>query len=363
MKRYAQIVLHAGLSKTGSSSIQVNCERYCDRLRAAGIVYPVFLFDGAPLQTHSIPLTVAVARSPGRYGLRLPQRFPGREQELIRECASQFEAILGQGDGNTLLLSTELIENFDAEDMAALRARLAAHTQRLRVVAFIRSPQSSLESLLQERTRGGASVQPAALVGRVRSKYENLRRGFADCLEIVNFHEAVQHRGGLVGAFMELLDPGDSRLCDLPFETANERLGIEAFRIMSAINARYPRREQAVHGVERLPGDMEPLARIPGPPFRLEQFEGSDVYADCLAEARWLEAQLGLQFPEDVREEPTPLWQEPALEALPRALLELRDHRLRDCAVEAVRNEAESLAATRGQTAERLLRIADSVPV
>jgi hypothetical protein len=66
--RYRQIVLHAGLCKTGSTSIQANCRRHRRFLHAHGLVYPQFSFGDRPFIMHSIPLTAAITGS-GKYTL------------------------------------------------------------------------------------------------------------------------------------------------------------------------------------------------------------------------------------------------------------------------------------------------------
>lgn len=354
MNRYRQILVHAGLSKTGTTSIQVNCEKHSAYLQQQGIIYPRFAFGDEPFITHSIPLTASVTGSPGKYGLRLRQRFSGDVDAVIKACREQLEEVLGTVQGDTLLLSTELIEGFDDKDMAALRALLSPHTEKLRVVTYIRSPQSALESLLQERTKAGAAVAPEALVGRVRQKVENLQRNFPDALEVINFHEALHHPRGLVGSFLSLLGLADKDMQDLDFVSVNQRLGMEAFLLMSAINRRYPRKEQDSHKVARNPGDLDALAHLPGPAFQLTDFTASGVHRACLEEAAWLESSLGFRFPEVARSQSTPLWQGETVAALEQAIGRLQSDQLRRCAAQFLGEEARQWEVSRPATAQQL---------
>ena len=102
-------------------------------------------------------------------------------------------------------------------DLQALLARLQAHTEKLRVVAYIRSPQSSLESILQQRVKSGMVVDPEDLTSVVRQRYQRLRDNFSEHLETFNFHEALEHPGGLVGHFMALVGVSEDKLTGIGF--------------------------------------------------------------------------------------------------------------------------------------------------
>ena len=356
MKPYRQILLHAGLSKTGTTSIQANCRRHREFLRGHGVVYPQFSFGDRPFTMHSIPVTAAITGS-GKYGLRLQRRFPGVTDEVIAACQEQLHAVLAAGHGDTLLLSTELVAAYDDEDMQALRDLLVAHADRVRVLAYIRSPQSSLESMLQERVKAAATLDPVALVGRVREKCQNLLRNFGDLLEVISFHEAQGHPRGLVGFFFSQLGLSEAAMSGLEFSSGNERMSMEAFQLMSAINQRFPWGQEQVM-VERQPHDLDSLIKLPGQPFQLEGFAGSDVYDACMEEAAWLEARLGFKFPEATRLSPGPLWQEDTLMALPPTISAIPQQQLRQYCGDYLDGQAALLAESRPEAAARLAAIA-----
>jgi hypothetical protein len=356
LKRYRQILLHAGLSKTGSTSIQANCRRYRKFLRGRGIVYPQFSFGDRPFTMHSIPVTAAITGS-GKYGLRLHRRFPGVTEQVIASCQEQLHAVLAAGRGDVLLLSTELVAAYDDEDMQALRALLVTHAERVRVLAYIRSPQSTLESMLQERVKAGATVDPVALVGRVRRSCLNLQRNFADSLELINYHEAQSHPRGLVGSFLSRLGLLEADMQGLEFSSSNERISMEAYQLMSSINQRFPwGHKQAT--VQRQPHDLDSLVKLPGQPFQLKDFTGSDVYDACVEEGAWLESRLGFSFPEASRPSPGPLWQEDTLRALQATISAIPQQELRQHCGDYLDSEAALLGASRPVTAASLTAIA-----
>ncbi len=361
MSRYRQIILHAGFSKTGTTSIQDNCDKYRALLQARGIVYPRFHFGDHAFITHSTPFTVAITGRPGKHGLTLREQFPTRVDDVMRSCKQQLDCLLETVQGDTLLLSTELIEGFDDQDMATLRAYLQPRTERLRVVAYIRSPQSGLESLFQERIKMGGLPNPWQFAGRVRQKYENLQRNLPDVLEVLNFHDAIRHHYGLVGSFLSLVGLPDEDIAGLEFASRNERLSMEAFNLMWAINQRYPPRDQKIHQVPRRPRDTDVLRQLPGPPFQLTDFMSSELHQVCLDEAAWLEARLGFQFPNEPRRGTEPLWQDCTLAVLEETLRALHSQPLVQFAAGFLRDEAQKCQVSRPATARQLESIAGNL--
>jgi hypothetical protein len=358
VSRYREILVHAGLSKTGTTSIQANCQRHRQHLLERGIVYPQFLFGDRPFTTHSIPVTASITASPGKYGLRLGQRFPGQADSVIAACKEQLDNLLVASRGDVLVLSTELIAAYEEPDMRTLLEYLQPHADRVRVVAYIRSPESALESLLQERLKAGAVVDAAALVGRVRQQCQNLQQGFGDDLELKNFHDALRHPRGLVGSFLALLGLEEGAMQGLEWRSKNERLSMEAFRLMSAINLQFPARQQDAHQIARRPHDLDVLGRLPGQPFQLEGFTGSGLYRDVLEEAAWLESRLGCRFPTDPRPALGALWQEETLLMLEPVIGGLKAERIRHFAADFLRDEARGLRESRPAAAARLQTIA-----
>jgi hypothetical protein len=358
VSQYRQIILHAGFSKTGTTSIQDNCEKYRAVLQQHGIIYPQFRVGDHTFNTHSIPFTVAITGRPGKHGLMLRERFPANADEVMRGCRAQLEELLEVPQGDTLLLSTELVEGFDERDMATLRSYLLPRAQRLRVVAYIRSPQSSLESLFQERIKMGGLPDPRQFAGRVRQKYENLRRHLPDVLEVCNFHAAVRHEHGLVGAFLSLAGLPAAAIAGLTFVSSNERLSMEAFNLMWAINQRYPPRDQDIHQVPRRPRDLDVLGQLPGPPFHIAGFMSSELHDVCLQESAWLEAQTGFRFPAESDARCEPLWQDRTLALLEETLRALPGAPIVQCAAQYLREEARHCAPQRPGTARQLEAIA-----
>lgn len=359
MTRYRQIVVHAGLSKTGSTSIQANCRQQRELLGRYGVAYPAFSFEGHAFDNHSTALVTAISDSPGKYGLGLRRQFGDEAVLVAKHCRAQLDELLSNPHSDTLLLSSERIAGLDDNDMRALRALLEPHTETLRLVVYIRSPQSALESILQERVKAGAVVEPADIVGRVRRRYEALQRCFADVLEPINYHEAVVCPGGIVGSLLALLGVPRQEIEPIEFHNLNARISLEAFILMDAVNRRYPRRGESGHGVRRQPGDLNPLLGLPGQAFQIPGFVGSAAHGAALEEAQWLESQLGFDFPVEARAGLKLPWPEQTLAPLEGLVRQIDNEEIRRLLAQLIIAQADALVQARPDTAHVLHAIGE----
>jgi hypothetical protein len=321
MRTYREILLHAGLSKTGSTSIQDALAGARERLLNSAIDYPQFSFDDSPFDYHSIPLSAAVCAAPGRYGLGLRRRYGARVHLLKSELKNQLHTVLQQPKADRLILSAEVIENWAEEDLAALADLLQAHCQQLRVIVYLRSPRSSLASILQERAKAGTAVAPEAIIGRVLDKYQRLNRQFGPALELVDFHEAVRGSSGVVGSFLALAGAMDAVDLDRPVPVSNRGLSREAYQVLQLINREFAGLGGEVRKHPALVRDRSALAQIPGQRFRLEDLERPDLDDLLRQETDQLRMATGLALTE-AEQVPSqiPLWGDAAKSTLQQIL-------------------------------------------
>jgi len=361
-KTYKRIILHAGLHKTGTTSIQDNCLRHRNVLQEHGIVYPSFEFGGRRYANHSDPIAAAVTNQRSFYGAARRLKNFRSPDHASRVLGEQFRRILENPVADTLLLSAELVCDFREHDINALRRYLERYTHELDVIAMVRSPADSLVSVIQQRCRDGERSDPAEFSELVVNRYRRLREAFHDRLRVINFHEAIAHPQGLVGCFLEAVGvPGDA-VATLEFSSANERVSMEAFLLMSAINRAFPRDREAEHGLVRQHRDMGVLHGLPGSPFRLTEPLSEEIERSLEEQRQWLEQELEMTLPAETRAvESGPLWQRETLAALESALNLLDDSRIRAVASATLVSESNRLVDEDPGTAAILEYIAARV--
>ncbi len=280
-KKYRQIILHVGMHKTGTTSIQNNAHRLRDVLLEHDIYYPSFIYNDILKVNHSGPITALVCESPDRYGEQW-RTHPGNDiDSLQQDYKAYFSEILENPKAETLVLSGETTSAFEIEHLQALREALSPHTENLRVLAYIRDPLNAVASTLQQRIRGGSDRDRSRhiqnLAGVVRRRYKRLIEIFPDSLEVLNFHEEIAQEAGLAGSFLIHCGLAPEVANTLKFSSANPRMSMEAFKIMAAINHRYPSAPSVPTDRARQYNDLRSLSYLPGQPFRLQNLEDPKV--------------------------------------------------------------------------------------
>jgi hypothetical protein len=362
--KYETIILHVGLNKTGSTSIQNNCLRYRDLLLQHGVDYGAFEWAGRPLPNHGGPVTAALFGDPGQYGRDWRQVMGANTEQARQAFRQQLNRLLAEPQAPTLVLSGETFSLYQEQDMAQLRDLLLAHTERLRVWVYLRNPLRFVTSVLQQRVRAGRVGAPDQLVMMQRYRYHRLRRCFGEQVEVFNFDQQVASPAGLVGAFMVNCGVPEGALEGLAFGTANTRISLEAFRIMRAINRRYP----AGDGGLRQPRDLQALAQLPGTRLDLHEFRDEAVFQRALEDCAWFAENLGLVFDTEVPAPTQRPWRFDTLAVLEQHIRDLRQETLRAAAVDFLREEAAGLedepetAAVLGYIARRVAELPHPAP-
>jgi hypothetical protein len=344
---FRQIILHAGLPKTGSTSIQNNFFHHRELLAECGLEYPEFELGERQLVNHSDPLTAILfdKRNLNHWAFRMG--VMERQDETREEFRRQFNRIVEDSASDTLVLSAEAVTSFDRKQLRALRKKLLKLTDRLRVIALVRSPLETIDSMLQQQAYGGGTEDNIAdIVGAVAGRLDRLERAFGSELEILEFHLAKQEPGGIVGALLCHLGVPADRVAQLEFSRSNERVSMEAYKLMVAINRRHPIGPVEEGGCRRRFHDLKPLARLPGNPFRIDSFRDTQWYAAALEETAELERRYGFAFPAHEAHQPASLWGMDTLLALEDALSLLAAPQLRLAAGEQLAVEARALESS-----------------
>ncbi|MAP95584.1 MAG: hypothetical protein CMK07_11595 [Ponticaulis sp.] len=222
-------IIHAGMHKTGTSSIQ-------DTL--AKIDHP----DYAYLKW----------RSPNLSGLFAQQFYePVEEYHSFKLSGQTREELLRERKANFLRMSEQLSQVtkpnliFSAEDITAPNDTFGMATQKLadylsnwatefKVYAYVRTPSSFMMSAFQQRVKGSKlkNIKVDTLWPRYRDRLERLDKIFGqENVELVKFHRSEFKGGDVVTDFAGRL--GISLTPD-QIEQSNEGLSLEALALLFA---------------------------------------------------------------------------------------------------------------------------------
>ena len=229
-----KVIIHAGMPKTGSTSIQwtfanrdLGHVRYFRWLRPAHNDLIILLFDERGERFTRYRLK--------NYGPK--EKGYSREELLLlrEEWLESFEQDLTQPGAHTCLLSTEMISNGRLWSvLTPLKAFLEKYSDDIQVIAYVRPPVSFMASVFQQRVKGGKAgsgkFNPKGYWPRYRQCFEPLDQVFGrENVTLRKFDRKTLKNGSVVddlAGFVGIPVPHNSS------QLENESLSLEALALL-----------------------------------------------------------------------------------------------------------------------------------
>jgi len=279
------LLLHVGLHKTGSTSIQNSLKGYS----RSGIKY---LDLGPP--NHSVPIRAAFTDNahPEKEGVHARVgRTPADVAEMRRDVRERLHQQLSARGFDKFVISGEGITQLSAASLRDFKALLEQHVDSIRVFAYVRDPAGFAISDFQQRIKAG---YPGYELGKpnYRARLEKFLEVFGrDSFSARVFARDALKGGSVVTDFCELwgipFDPKDE-------VRANESLSDAAVKLLHLFN------RQGVHskGTASLARGRQRMIRAlarhfdgkfaPPPRIRAAAIDAEDL--------EWLHRELDIDF-------------------------------------------------------------------
>jgi hypothetical protein len=308
----ARCIVHIGMHKTGTKSIQKSLQRFADER----FVYADFGNPNHTLPMHTLftsgarPRPYLLAKSdPKAAFLQYRQAAQGQLDRIIRTCGERTLIVSGEGFSS----------NFDDDALVAMRDRLRRDFDEISIVGYVRPPAGYMTSAFQQRVQSGRQVPFEAV-------YRSYQRTFGKFDEIFG-RENVQLWKFDPGSFVERCVVRDfcSRLgIALPVERIvrlNEAVSKQSVCLLYTYG-----KLGGPYGAHGLTGSERRTLRKRLESFGHERFRlAPDLLRPVLARNRadieWMEARLGQSIveelgerqPGDIRDEADLLRPDPAV--------------------------------------------------
>lgn len=147
-----QVVLHIGMHKTGSSSIQQSLHRYDD----TDAFYATF-----PEPDHSQPIFTAFSDDYKNYHVWVNSGLSESEIDAKRQYyRSLLSEMLNRTDRRRLIVSAEDISILDPAEKSSLIDFIKGHNCEVSVVCYVREPAGYAASSFQQEVKGGLTDVP-----------------------------------------------------------------------------------------------------------------------------------------------------------------------------------------------------------
>lgn len=216
MRRFEEIIVHCGLPKTGSTSLQVALGAKRSELAEAGYLFPEF---PGTSDNHAYPVLQLAGNQDAR-----PLSLMAVHDAASRDRMTKLWAQMASGElapsCNRLIISAEALWLMDVEEafrVFEFLESLLTDSGQIRAVGWVRHPVLWLGSLRNEYSRHGHGLK-SAMATLLNSFQEHGILFLADTLkerfphfewDLLRFEDA-RAQGGVESVFWELFNlPGD----------------------------------------------------------------------------------------------------------------------------------------------------------
>jgi hypothetical protein len=303
-KKVDEVILHVGLHKTGTSSIQETLfsEKNNKLLEKKNYLYPKS-WDS----NHSIPIYSAFCDDPESYYENSRKGYSIAEIKTINERYLEgLETELAEREQSKLIISGEDISLLSVVNLNAFKTylmSLSANDITIKVMIYIRNPVPWSISAIQEKIKGGQTYQSAFQY--MLTNVENIFRETIDKfvqvfgkenINVYPFEEAVAHKYGLIGYFLAALGFNDSEINEFNAIRANESISLIAVDILSFINDKVPIIKDGKLNDKRTDGDIISLLNIRGPKFDIPFSDKKKLFESSQEDIKWLKDHYGIDY-------------------------------------------------------------------
>ncbi len=218
-----EVIIHIGMHKTGSTSIQDALRGYKDKKTRYASFSQI---------NHSIPIYTVFSKR--RYKYHIWKNLGLSKQQIdqkVYEYAQILESDLCDKQYERLVVSGEDISTLDREEMHELVEVFHSKGLSVRIVMFVRQPVSLVSSVVQELIKNGHRS-----FGQYNLQYESRIQPFREVLPSENitvedFDSAVRKHSSIVKCFASLLD-----IARLSEKHSNESMSIQAVALVYKLN-------------------------------------------------------------------------------------------------------------------------------
>jgi hypothetical protein len=163
-------VLHIGLEKTGTTSIQATLAANRERLLALGCLYPRSLGE----KSHVRAYAYASDGPPDEIKMQCGLAGPGSVEAFRRDLESRFADEIAEAKPATIIVSNEHLSSrlLSIPEVSRLRGLLSVHCRSIKVVVYLRAQGDAHRSAYSTYVKtGGADAFQAPSARLLRDRY------------------------------------------------------------------------------------------------------------------------------------------------------------------------------------------------
>lgn len=290
-----RVLLHAGMHKTGTSSIQASL--------SSGLSDPDFIYLDLGEPNHSGPLINLFGEMPERYHGNRKRGLTTQDLQRIRQDLKfRFDNELKSLGERTAIISAEDACKFSKKELNLLRDAIAKNGHSMEVVIYLRPPRGYIESAFQQLIKGGQSSF------KLENAYPNYRNLilFSEIFGKVNCSYRLFSRPHLYqeDVLLDLLHKLKPGLVPVNQIVVNEGISLTALKFLYAYRKYGPGYGADKDAIRRNNGLVGRLARLEGDKLSLGPKLTDKYFQSCKCDleivASLLDPNVYQLFLEDV---------------------------------------------------------------
>ena len=293
-----KLVLHIGMHKTGTSSIQQTMFDNRAFLEASGINYL------SSHVNHSVPIYSLFSEAPHRYHINVQAGFdtPDKCAVYNKTLESRLAGLFETNTSPLFVISGEDLSVIQDGGVERLHEFLRRYFDEIVVLGYVRPPKSFISSIVQESLKSGRHISAQLLkeaVPNYRARFEKYFNVFGmRNVTLHLFHPERLFKHDILDDFLYRLGLSESLAERLTRRTTNQSISMLAGKFLHVANRTIPRfcaddEGQLKVNVERAKSFSKIVSDLPGEKFLLPELVMNQAVDSIGADITWIEGRVG----------------------------------------------------------------------
>lgn len=306
LRHIDEVILHAGLHKTGTSSIQKTFYNKDNNqlLKKAGVLYP-----RCWKQNHGTVLYSVFSDKPEKYlTAKYHKEFTEAEAEKhnqmnLEKLKKELHDSVNNHNITKLLLSGEQISKLSSKNLDRLKNYL--HSLGLghaafKIIVYTRNPVTWAGSMMQQQLKGGSRYEQLiqkTIPSLFQERIGNITRVFDEnATQVYAFESARNHESGIIGHLLEKSLIDRKMIDQIEELRANEGISKFTGEFLKYIHHKIPIRIEGKPNKERHRKDHKPLQNIRGDKFEPSLEEKNNIKSIARDDMTWLKEHFDIDY-------------------------------------------------------------------
>ncbi len=287
-----KLLLHIGMHKTGSSSLQATFFGSSDTLLNAGITY-LDIEDN-----HSAAFYSLFCEAPEAYhvnqrrGINSKERAAAHNHTLRKVLSEKLATV----DTDLTIISGEDLSLLPKQKVPELHQFLTSFFDDIRVIGYARPPVSFVNSLAQQSIRGGATMEQLSAnppAPTYQWRFQKFLDAFGeDKVTLRHFSRAALASNCIVADFLHAAALPPHLHDSLKISRRNDGLSMLAGTLLARLNAQIPVFVDGTLNPARKVSVAARLQTLSGPAFTLNRDSVKRALTESDWDIKWMQAML-----------------------------------------------------------------------